>query len=88
MTTGTLHHSNLATVVVPRLSRSLEMSSLSVQFMHRAGNVDWARTRSMDWPPDAVIEGRAFKGVCWALAIEGAAAICIYGLWQLWSLIR
>ncbi|MGP8253273.1 MAG: hypothetical protein ACLQHF_14680 [Terracidiphilus sp.] len=65
------------------------MSSLSVPLLQCAERVDRGTSPSMEWPADAVVEGRAvFKGVCWALAIEGATAICIYGLWHFWSLIR
>jgi hypothetical protein len=88
MPTGTFDNPNLASVVVPRVSRPLEMSCLSAPFQLHAGHVDRGGCPSMEWPADAVVEGRAWKGACWALAIEGAAAILIYGMWQFWSIIR
>jgi hypothetical protein len=89
MPTRPFDSSNPVSVLVPRLSRSLEMSSLSVPMPQRAERIDWGTSPSMEWPAGAVVDGRALgRGVCWALAIEGAGAICIYCLWQFWSLIR
>jgi hypothetical protein len=28
------------------------------------------------------------RGFCWAMGIEGAAAFCAYGTWQLWLFLR
>lgn len=28
------------------------------------------------------------RGFCWAMGIEGAAALCGYGIWQLWLFLR
>jgi hypothetical protein len=28
------------------------------------------------------------RGFCWAIGIEGAAAFCGYGIWQLWQFLR
>jgi hypothetical protein len=88
MPAGTLENSNLASVVFPRLSRPLDMNSLSVPFQLGAERVDIGGSPSMESPVDPDLEGSALKGVCWALAIEGAAAICMFGLWRLSSLIR
>ena len=88
MLTGQFDNSNLASVVVLRLPRSLAMSSLSVSLLQPTESVERGTSPGMEWPADAVVEGRAFKGACWALAIEGVSAICIYGLWHLWSLTR
>jgi hypothetical protein len=88
MPAGIFENSNLASVVVPRLSRPLDMSSLSVPFQLRAEREDMGGSPGMEWPADPAVEGSAWKGVCWALAIEGAAAICMYGLWRLPGFIR
>jgi len=28
------------------------------------------------------------RGLCWAIGIESAAALCAYGIWRLWSLLQ
>ncbi|MGO8757024.1 MAG: hypothetical protein ACLQG3_02765 [Terracidiphilus sp.] len=38
-----------------------------------------------EWPPDAVVDLRLLgRGVRWALAIEGVAALSVYVVWYLW----
>lgn len=88
MLTAPFDNSNLASVVVPRISNSLAMSSVSVSLPQPTECLERGTSLSMEWPADGVVGGRAYKGACWALAIEGVSAICIYGLWRLWSLIR
>jgi hypothetical protein len=40
-----------------------------------------------EWPAAAIVNLHLLgKGVGWALAIEGAAALSIYGIWYLWHL--
>ena len=29
-----------------------------------------------------------FKGSLWALGMEAAAALCVFGIWQLWHILR
>jgi hypothetical protein len=89
MSTRLFDNSNLAGSLAPRLSGSLKMSSLSVPLPQRIERIDRRTSPGMQWGVDAADEGRVFfRGLCWSLAIEGAAAICIYGLWHLWSLTR
>jgi hypothetical protein len=88
MLAGTFENSNLASVEVPLLSRPLEMSSLSIPHQLLAKRVNMGSIPRTEWPDDAVVEGGAYKGACWAFAIEGAAAICIYGIWHFCSVIR
>lgn len=46
----------------------------------RAGNISADST----WPSEAIVNLRSLaRGVSWALAIEGAAALGIYGIWYL-----
>lgn len=89
MPTRPFDNSNSTSLAVPRFPRLLEMSSQPVPLLQRSERVDRGASSTIDWPDNPDVEGRALgKGVCWALAIEGAAAIGIYGLWHLWSLIR
>lgn len=40
-----------------------------------------------EWPAEALVNLHDLgKGVRWALAIEGVAALTIYAAWQLWRL--
>jgi hypothetical protein len=88
MPTGAIENSNLACAVVIRVLPSLEMGSPSVPSVLLVEHVEKAASSSMELPADAVVDGRAFKGACWALAIEGTAAICIFFVWRIFSLIH
>ncbi|MGA2570011.1 MAG: hypothetical protein ABSF23_05790 [Terracidiphilus sp.] len=38
-----------------------------------------------EWPPEAVVNLHLLaRGVRWALAIEGVAALSVYVVWYLW----
>jgi hypothetical protein len=40
-----------------------------------------------EWPTEAIVNLHLLgKGVGWALAIESAVALSIYGIWYLWHL--
>jgi hypothetical protein len=40
-----------------------------------------------EWPAEAIVDLHLLgKGIGWALAIESAAALSIYGIWLLWHL--
>jgi hypothetical protein len=42
-----------------------------------------------DWPSVSRAEGiRSVKGILMAIALETAAAFCIYIAWQVWHLLR
>ena len=28
------------------------------------------------------------RGFCWAMGIEAATALCVYGAWRLWTFLR
>jgi hypothetical protein len=49
----------------------------------RAGTI----SADTEWPAEAIVNLRDLaRGVRWALAIEGAAALGIYAVWHLWRL--
>jgi hypothetical protein len=39
-------------------------------------------------PETYEVEGSCIKGLLVGIGLEGAAALGVYGLWQLWHLIR
>jgi hypothetical protein len=42
-----------------------------------------------DWPSVSRVEGiRSVRGILMAIALEAAAALCIYIAWQVWQLFR
>lgn len=50
----------------------------------RAGTI----SADTEWPAEAIVNLRDLtRGVRWALAIEGAAALGIYAVWYLWHLL-
>jgi hypothetical protein len=85
MTTGAFDNSN---PLNPPFAGSLGVISVSVRFLDPAEHLKSGVNSRVEWQDCAFVEGRAVKGACWALAIEGAGAICIYGLWHLWTLLH
>ena len=81
-------NSNLATVVAPNISRSVEMSTLTATWQQYSQRLEYSTNAGIEWQDETFVDGRAFKGVCWALAIEASAAICVYFLWHLWNVVR
>jgi hypothetical protein len=42
-----------------------------------------------DWPSVSRMEGiRSVRGILMAIALEAAAAICLYCIWRIWHLFR
>lgn len=41
---------------------------------------------SLSVPTSAGLKGA--KGAMWAFGIEAAVALCFYGIWQLWHILR
>lgn len=65
------------------------MGSYAAPLMEPRGLDAAAMSPEAEWPPEAIVDLRALgRGVCWALAIEGAAALCFYGAWHLWHVWR
>jgi hypothetical protein len=71
------------------LSPTMQMSSYAAPMM-AAQVIDSSPTDAeAEFPPEAIVNwGNLGKGVRWALAIEGAVALVIYGGWQLWRFWR
>lgn len=82
-------NTNLTIISPSLLSPPLEMSSYAAPLTQ--ADVLGAGTMSpeVEWPVQTVVDPRSLgKGVSWALGIEGAAALCLYGIWHLWHLWR
>lgn len=84
--------SNLVTIATAPLSQALQMSSYAAPLMRPRLSENETLSSGIGWPPESVVDlGALSKGVSWALAIEGAAAICFYTLWHfrhLWHILR
>lgn len=88
MTTAKFENWNPATISAPLLSRSLPMHSFAVPAMQRLLSDGRGGTHVIEpkaeWATEAFEEFRhTGKGVLFALAIEGAAALCAYVIWHL-----
>ncbi len=70
------------------LSPSFQMSTYAAPLI-RPGMLQASRIgHEAECPDEAVVDVRRLgKGVCWALAIEGAATLCIFLAWHLRSLL-
>lgn len=89
MPTGPFDSSNFAAIAAPPIPTSLQMSSLAVRIARPGTFGEVSASREVEWPVDAIVDrGALGKGVRWALGIEGVAALLIYALWHLWSIIR
>jgi hypothetical protein len=85
--TRSFDNSNPGTFPAPPLSRSLQMGSYAAPMLRR--RVIQERGVYREMPAEAVADIRVLgKGVGWALAIEGAAALCVCLVWHLCSLLR
>jgi hypothetical protein len=70
-------------------SQPLQMSSVAAPFTQGHALEAGAMGPEAECPAQAVVDLRRLgKGVCWALGIEGAAALCLYLIWDLWQLWR
>lgn len=41
-----------------------------------------------DLPESIARDGNCLKGLGFALGLEAGAALCVYGAWQLWQILR
>ena len=65
------------------------MSSYAAPLMPAQVLDSSAMDAEAEWPPEAIVNwGNLGKGIRWAIAIEGVAALAVYGAWQLWHLWR
>lgn len=45
--------------------------------------------REEQWPADEIPTSvGCLRGFCWAIGIESTVALCVYGAWRIWSLLR
>ena len=89
MLTRPFDSSNYSTNAASRLSPSLQMSSLAVPISRPDGFGAGSASRVVEWPAEVIVDRNALgRGVCWALGIEGTAALFIFMLWHLWTLVR
>lgn len=77
----------LAAASPSMFSLPLQMSSYAAPLTRtqvmRAGTI----STDAEWPAAAIVNlSDLARGVRWALAIEGAAALGIYAVWHLWRL--
>ena len=71
------------------LSPSLQMSSYAAPLVSAHVVDSSAIDGEAEYPPEAIVNwGYLGKGVRWALGIEAAIALVIFGAWQLWRLWR
>jgi len=67
----------------PRVQMSSYAAPLTRTHVMRAGAI----SADAEWPAEAIVNlSDLGRGVRWALAIEGAAALGIYAVWHLWRL--
>ncbi len=70
-------------VVAPQLQMSSYAATLAGAEVLRSGAI----REDAEWPAEAIVNLHLLgKGIGWALAIESAAALSIYGIWLLWHL--
>ena len=68
-------------------SSPLQMSSYASTLPRPQGLSAGGPQAEAERPADAIVNLRDLgRGVGWALVIEGAAALSLYGLWRLWRL--
>ncbi len=88
MATAKLENWNPATLSASLLSHSLPMSSFATPAMQHllsdGATMANALEPKAEWAAEAIDEFRHVgKGVCFALAIEGAAALCACVIWHI-----
>jgi len=70
-------------LLVPRI----QMASYASTFASAQAIASSGLRAKTEWASDAIVNLRLLgKGVGWALAIEGAAALSLYALWHMWQL--
>ncbi len=89
MPSGRFDNAILTTMLPSLPSQPLQMGSFAAPMpladVLKAGTT----SPNAEWPTQTVVDVRSLaKGVCWALGIEGAAALFLYAIWHLWQLWR
>jgi hypothetical protein len=87
MATQPFDNVHLLTASPSLLAPQLQMSSYAPTVAGADALESGAVRADAEWPAEAIVNlHRLGKGVCWALGIEGATALSIYGIWYLWHL--
>lgn len=77
----------LAAASTSLLSPGVQMSSYVAPLTRSQVMRPGAISAGAEWPAEAIVNlSDLARGVRWALAIEGAAAVGIYAVWHLWRL--
>lgn len=80
---------NAGRIAISPLPSSYQMSSTALPMLRPRVFSSREMSPEAEWPTEAVVEFRVLgRGVAWALAIEGTAAIAGYVLWHLFTLLR
>jgi hypothetical protein len=60
----------------------LDAAELEAAYLDRLDNEE-------QWPADEIPTSvGCLRGFCWAIGIESTVALCVYGAWRIWSLLR
>jgi hypothetical protein len=87
MATQPFDNVQLLTASPSLLAPQLQMSSYAPTVAGAKALESGAVRADAEWPAEAIVNLHLLgKGVGWALAIESAAALSIYGIWYLWHL--
>jgi hypothetical protein len=87
MATQPFDNAHLLTVSPSQLARRLQTSSYAATLAGAKVLRSGAVRADAEWPAGAIVNSHLLgKGAGWALAIESAAALSIYGIWYLWHL--
>jgi hypothetical protein len=87
MATQPFDNAHLLTVSPSQLAPQLQMSSYATTVAGAHVLRNCAVRADAESAAEAIVNlHRLGKGVGWALAIEGVAALSIYGIWYLWHL--
>ena len=86
MATQPFDNAHLLTASPSLLAPQLQLSSYAPTVAGTEVLRSGAVPADAEWPGEAIVNlHRLGKGVCWALGIEGAAALSLYGIWLLWN---
>lgn len=87
MATQPFDNAHLLTASPSLLAPQLQMNSYAATQAGTNSLSSGAVRAVAEWPAEAIVDLHLLgKGVGWALAIESAAALSIYGIWYLWHL--
>jgi len=87
MATQPFDNAHLLTISPSQLAPQIQVSSYASELAGAQVIRSGAVRADASWPAEAIVNLHLLgKGVWWALAIESAAALSIYGIWYLWHL--